>query len=1004
MKIVLYRLLIFLFLLQIIPPAIASSRNLAMYRIVFHSSSLDANHCGHLVVDGSQKTYWESQPGNNQWITIDLNSLQTINKVVIHWGTNFGSTFKVTALTKNGTNGKEIFSTLEGKGGISTIYCPGIKTQVVKLDISKVADPTRGCVINEIEVFGEGPERFEPSTVMKLSVNHLSLKGKQWRIQNAMFVNDRPQDIAKPGYPDQAWIPASVPGTILGSYYDFGALPDPLFGDNMHQISDEFFSGNDFWYRISVRFPSQLKSRRMFLDFSGINWKAEIYFNGCYVGRIDGAFQRAEFEVTKLIDKLGSNAIAVLVHHPDNWVPNNHKVIRKSLGARTTNGDLLGLDSPTMLASSGWNWLPIVKGRNMGIWNDVTFRSSGNVSINDPWVSSFIPLPDTTKADLTIHADLKNHSSEVINGTLVERIGEAIVIEHPVKLNAGESRSVALDKTQYLQLALKNPKLWWPNGYGQPNLYTITLEFIEHGKVSDQKKITFGIRQVEYKVVDTILFFYCNGKRLLLRGGNWGMPEALLRCDSVGYDTRVKLHKDANLNMIRNWIGMTGHEAFYDACDRYGILIWDDFWLANPVDGPNNPKDAQMFMNNVRDKIKWVRKHPSLAIYCGRNEGLPPPDLDIAMKHETQVLDGTRYYISNSAAGTVTGLGPYDVRDPKWYFINRGFTLHSELGIISFPEAESMRKMMQPKDLWPINDMWAIHDYQWGRSEKFTARIESRYGAPSGMEDYCRRAQMLNYESAKAMFECLQSNQGSGVLLWMTQSAWPAMICQLYDHYFEYTSSFFAVKKACQPIHILWDIVKNDIRVANNSVANLRDAVVKATLYDTKGIKLWEKSVSTDVLSSGVKSCFPLDHHPLNKVIFLKLDLLVRGKVIDDNFYWLENNVGNCLDLNDLPLSNVSMQVKGGLKDGFYTAIIKVKNVSPNLSLLNKIKVKDKNTGESILPVYLSDDYISMLPYEEKTIILRIEEKLLRNTSPEIQLEGWKTEKTITELTNSTFK
>ncbi len=417
----------------------------------------------------------------------------------------------------------------------------------------------------------------------------------------------------------------------------------------------------------------------MFLDFSRINWKADIYFNSKYLGRIDGAYLRGEFEVSDLINKTGANTIAVLVHHPDNWVSSTHKVNRKFIGARTTNGDVLGLDSPTCLASAGWNWLPIIKGRNIGIWNDVTFRVAGSVSIVDPWVSSNLPLPDTTKADLILHTGLKNTGLHAVEGKLVASFGKT-VIEKNVSIKPGESKNIILDKSQYAQLTLSNPKLWWPNGYGQQNLQKLSLQFIEKGKVSDHKTINFGVRQIDHKVIDNVLFLYCNGQRLLIRGGNWGLPEAMMRCDSLGYDIRVKLHKDANLNIIRNWIGMTGDEAFYDACDRYGLLIFDDFWLANPFDGPD-PKDTAMFMNNVRDKIKWVRKHPSLALYCGRNEGLPLVGLDVAMKHETEILDGTRHYIPHSAAGTVTGLGPYDVRNPKWYFDNRGklFTLNREL-------------------------------------------------------------------------------------------------------------------------------------------------------------------------------------------------------------------------------------------------------------------------------------------------------------------------------------
>jgi len=966
----------------------AADANLAKLRSVTHSSSGDANQCGHLVVDGSLKTYWESEPGGKPWIEIDLGSSQEFHKIVIHWGENFGVEYAVTLSDKEYVTGEEIYNTSKGAGGNTVISCPDKIKRFVRIDVSRVKDPIRGCVINEVEVIGEGEKRFVPSKVVRLAASKLTLDGNIWRIQNAMFVTAKPQEISQPAFDDQEWIPAKVPGTVLGSYYDFGALPDPFFGDNMHQISDEFFSGNDFWYRTSVRFPKQMPEKRLFLNFDGINWKAEIYLNGQYLGRIDGAFLRKEFEVTNLINKDGMNTIAVLIHHPENWMSGAYKVHRKYLGARTTNGDMLGLDSPTFLASSGWNWLPIVRGRNIGIWNNVHFDIRNNVSIKDPWVSSVLPLPDTTRADLVIHAELGNQSSEVVRGTLVAKFGKT-TIEHPVTLNANESKIIVLDKAKYPRLTVKNPKLWWPNGYGKQNLYQLSLQFINNTTVSDAIDINFGVRQLDYNVVDNILFIYCNGQKILLRGGNWGMPEGMLRCDSLGYDIRVKLHQEANFNIIRNWVGLTGHEWFYDACDRYGILVWDDFWLANPVDGPD-PRDTAMFMNNVRDKIKWVRKHPALALYCGRNEGLPPLGLDVGMNHETQVLDGTRFYVIRSDAGPVTGRGPYDVREPAWYFNNRGVTLHSELGIVAFPEVESMRRMMPEKNLWPIGDMWAIHDYQWGRSEKFTSKIETRYGVPSGIEDYCDKAQLLNYESSKAMFESLQSNQGSGHILWMSQSAWPSLICQLYDYYFEYTSAYFAVKKACEPVHVFWDIAKNKVRVANNTSKNSGRLKVKALLYDFSGTKLWEKSVSSsDIKSNSATTC--IDPGPMNgdQVRFLKLELTKDEKVISDNFYWIADSSNSCTELNNLPRVDLDVKTSSAFKDGIYKVNVTLNNTSQEVTLLNKIKVKNRKTEESILPVFFSDDYVSLLPGEKK--VVNLEFRAAETDSPELWIEGWNT-------------
>lgn len=967
----------------------AGDKNLAQYRVVFHSSSADQNHCGHLVVDGSKQTYWESKPGKNNSINIDLVSPRKINRIIIHWGENYGAEYDVTAYEQEGAEGKTVFSIQDGKGETEMFDCNLSPVRFVKITVAKVEDPIRGCVINEVEIMGQGDDRFVPSSVTQLSENKLSLNQHIWRVQNASFIEDNPEFISGSGYDDTNWIPASVPGTVMGSYYDFGALPDPLYGDNMSQISDAFFSGNDFWYRTSVRLPENLGGRHVFLDFSGINWKADIYFNSKYLGKIEGAYQRAGFEVSQLLDKTGTNTIAVLVRHPEHWESSTHKVTEKKLGARTTNGDVLGLDSPACLASAGWNWLPVVRGRNIGIWNSVTFRIAGNVSIFDPWVSSTLPLPDTTKADLVIRAGLKNHGAQAVKGKLVARFGK-IELEKNIILNPEEFKEISLNRTDFEELSITNPKLWWPNGYGQQNLHQLTLQFLIDGKISDDKQFKFGIRQIDYKVENKILFLYCNGQRLLLRGGNWGLPEAMMRCDSLGYDTRVRLHKDANFNMIRNWVGMTGHEAFYDACDRYGLLIFDDFWLANPYDGPD-PKDEIMFMDNVRDKIKWVRKHPSLALYCGRNEGLPPVSLDMDMKHETEILDGTRHYIPHSAAGTVTGLGPYDVRNPKWYFKNRGKTFHTEQGIIAFPEVESMRRMMPAKDWWPINNMWAIHDYQWGRSEKFTDTIIARFGTPTSVEDYCRRAELQNYESAKAIFECLRANQGSGLLLWMSQAAWPSLICQLYDHYFEYTASFFAAKKACLPVHIFWNALTNKISIANNSLHTLQNITAKAVVYNANGQVLLEESTTVDVGPGLAKPCFGMEFPTSDEVNFLRLYLESEGKSVGDNFYWLENKSGNCLDLNNLPEVEIKMAVEAEIHDEFYVAEITLSNTSSSVSLLNKIKLKEKDSDKSILPVFFDDDYVSLLPGENKTIHFRVNEKFLENKEIEMHLEGWNT-------------
>ncbi len=168
-------------------------------------------------------------------------------------------------------------------------------------------------------------------------------------------------------------------------------------------------------------------------------------------------------------------------------------------------------------------------------------------------------------------------------------------------------------------IVLDHPKLWWPNTYGEQHLYTADVTIRAEGAVQDRTSFKFGVREFTYPIDGNRLSIYCNGTRILAKGGNWGMDDGLKTDTPEKYDNKMRLHAEENYTMIRNWVGMTNNRAFYEAADKYGILIWDDFWLANPADGPN-PDNETMFLDNAVDKIKKNRYHAALALYCGRNE------------------------------------------------------------------------------------------------------------------------------------------------------------------------------------------------------------------------------------------------------------------------------------------------------------------------------------------------------------------------------------------------
>jgi len=965
-----------------------AQKNIAKNRAVYQSSAANYNNTAHLVTDGQLSTNWQSKTATAEWVYVDLGAVCEINEIRIYWDSCFAVQYKIqissSGRSEKPENWNDIYFTKEGKGGTETIRFKPKTANYVRLFCLKPFNKN-GYSLKEFEVHGKGEQHVKNTAIPKITADSvLFLHGGNWKLQRELFVKESGAEISKPSYNDTDWIAATVPGTILASYYNVGAIPDMLYGDQQLQISESFFTAN-FWYRNSFEIPTSYAGKRVWLNFDGINWKAEIYVNGAKIGRIDGAYIRGKFDITDFVKFNQENSLAVLVYKNDN----PGEVTEQHLDDPDGNGGIIGYDSPTILASIGWNWIPTIRGRNTGIWNQVFLSSTRQVSIIDPYIRTDFNLPDTTQSFVYLDVILKNNNDKEVNGWLNGTFG-LVNFSYPVHLKANEQKNVSIDKNQFSQFVVKNPKLWWPNGYGNQHLDTLKLQFIANNQISDQKEVVFGFRKYTYTYDNNNLRIHINGVPVLIRGGNWGMSEALLRCNKERYDLLVKMHKDMNLNLIRNWVGMVGDAAFYESCDKYGIMIWDDFWLANPVDGPH-PNDNNLFMTNVTDKIKQRRNHASLAIWAGRNEGYPPAVLDSAMRVCLSELDNSRHYVSSSAHWPVTGLGPYETKDPKWYFENRGTTFHTEQGIVCVPPAESLKEMMPEEYLWPINDMWGKHDWTQPRVKIYTNDLENSYGKATNLEDFCKKAQMMNMEGPKAMMETWQSNRGGGVIVWMTHPAWPSLICQTYDYYFEPTAAYFAFKKGSEPLHVLWRADNNKVQVANNLQKSFGSLQVKAFVYDLSGNKIIEKNNSLEVLPNSVTDFFALEiPETISQVHFIKLQLVdSEGNVLSDNFYWRSSKYMDYKLLNSLPKVLVKANASQKTEANTTTLKINVTNNSANIALMLRLKVVQSKSGKRVLPAFYQDNYFSLVPNEQKTVEIQIENNYLQGDNPEIIIEGW---------------
>ncbi|HUG55324.1 MAG TPA: beta-glycosidase, partial [Vicinamibacteria bacterium] len=758
---------------------------------------------------------WMSAGVGQEWVAVDLGAECAFDRVVLSWIR--GPAEGVVQVSPDGRAWRDI-SPLAGRAASDDLRLPGpVHGRWVRVLMERPSSP-EGYVLSELEVFGRGGlvPRAKPAPPPRAD-GRLDLAGGAWRIQRDSLVTADGVALSRPGFADADWVVATVPATVLSSYWNAGALPDPNLGDNQLMISDAFFYA-DFWYRTEFQGPAAAEGRRAFLNFDGVNWKAEVYLNGERLGRVEGAFTRGRFDVTGRLRPGGANALAVRVEK--NRTPGSAKL--KTLESAGLNGGGLGADNPTYHASIGWDWIPTVRGRNIGLWNDVYVTSSGPVTIDDPFVRTTLPLPDTSPADVRLEVPLTNHDGRPVAGTLVGRFG-AVAFEQPVRLDPGSSATVVLDPSTHPGLRLRDPKLWWPNGYGDPHLYEVRLRFLADGAVSDEKAFRAGVRQLTYGEEGGALRIWINGRRFVARGGNWGFPESNLRYRGREYDAAVRYHRDMNFTMIRNWVGQTGDDELYEACDRHGIVVWQDFWLANPYDGPD-PEDEGLFLANVRDTVRRIRTHPSVGLYCGRNEGQPPPALESGIRAILGELHGEVHYIPNSASGPVSGHGPYWAERPDFYFRQRATPkLHSEMGMPNVVNAESLRQMI-PSAPWPPSLVWGLHDFNLKsaqRLDSFRDIVERTYGGAQDADDWVQLAQFVNYDGYRAMFEA-QGRNRMGLLLWMSHPAWPSFAWQTYDYFFDPTAAYFGVKKASEPLHIQWNPVTDEVEVVNYSAGHAR--------------------------------------------------------------------------------------------------------------------------------------------------------------------------------------
>ena len=843
-----------------------------------------------------------------------------------------------------------------------------------------------------------------------------------WKCIHASALRKTGEEISKNTFRLNDWMPAVVPGTVLTSLLHNKLIPDPFYGMNNKLIPDIYTVGRDYytyWFAkdFSEKYPG--KDDHVWLQFRGVNNSCDVFINGHKVNdrQYKSMYLRQEYNITPFLSKDGHNRLAVIVY-PPNPVGNPN-------GGQGGDGTIA--HNITNQYVAGWDWIQPLHDRNTGIWDKVFIRKTKQVTISNTHVVTQVPGIRTLSqkqdpAIIKITSEVENTGSEVINGVLQCEIAGKIV-DTKVTIAPHSKRIISIP-----DYTIKAPRLWWPNGYGPQPLYNLKAKFLINGTfVSDEEQVTFGIREITtpWNTHTQSREIHVNGQKIFIKGGNWICSDEMLRCAAKRYDAEIHYHHDMNLNLIRVWGGgITERPEFYDACDRYGLLVFQDFWVSGDCNGRwddplkledttarrNYPDDHRLLVSSLADQVKMLRNHPSLAIWCGGNEIRPPADVLVPLRDSIlPQLDGTRYFFeySNDDSMSLHSCdGPYTIQHPDTFWTHRSFPFNSEVGSVGIGDYESLERFIPVKDMvmpqydvvnkkWNVDSVWQYHKYI-----SYDSSIEA-YGHPNDVKDFAMKAQLVNYNQYRSLMEGFSSHMWdwyTGIIIWKTQNPWTAMLGQMYDVYLDPNACLYGLQEGAKPLHIMYDPVHKSVMVANykfDSVSLIADMQIVGPGSDFK-----ETSARIRVAPNSRNTIHAFDNSTLlkegiNHGVFLRFYLLdTTNDYHDNNIYAIPDETGSyswLASLGNAPVTTTAHQEN----DSVIAVSIKNEKINP-VAYFTRISLVDKKTKKRILPAFCNNNYISLLPDEMQTISISFTPK--KGVIPMVCIEGWNVKKQFIEI------
>lgn len=666
-------------------------------------------------------------------------------------------------------------------------------------------------------------------------------------------------------------IDATVPGNVELDLVHAKLLPDPLVADHILQFKPyEYY---EWWYETTFEADHRTAGQVQELVFHGVDCLATYWLNGVQIGESSNMFIEHRFDITSHIQYKKSNHLALRLRSPILEAAN--QPFDPSPSSYYFHWDSLRIRKAPH--SYGWDILP--RAVTAGIWRSVELIARQPHEIKELYFHTLTCTPE--HAQVKLFYDLKLDIRAIADYEL-EMSG-----------NCGDSMFTHRFKPSFSQGAfpfeVQAPKLWWPRGYGDPNLYTFTVKLFKNGLQVAEHCEKFGIRRAELLRTETTdgvngqFLFRVNGHNIMIKGTNWVPPEIYHSQGAARYEEILSLAADLNCNMIRCWGGGVYEDhAFFELCSEYGIMVWQDFAMACAA-YPQSPSFLEQLREEATAVVRKLRRHTSLVLWAGDNECdyffLPVGTEGNRITREIlpQVIyqcDPYRPFLQSSPyfspqVRTENGAFAWDQGNkelfvpedhlwgPRDYYKSRFYKEHrahfiSEIGYHGCPNESSIRAFISPDQVWPNenNRQWDIHSTETvfgnpsGRIQLMTRQIREMFGAvPEQLADYVLASQISQAEANKYFIEMTRVKKWkrTGIIWWNLQDGWPQFSDAIVDYYGGKKLAYHYVRRVQQPVCLIVDEPEN---------WHVRVVACNDTLEDQRGeYRVWDAQTNETLLS-----------------------------------------------------------------------------------------------------------------------------------------------------------